>query len=158
MLECSYNNKGVFIIETAKEQLMKMEELAELYDNNPSSIYDLLAKGENVNVCSYGRVSFLMYVVKRSSDARLVKALIDSGADVHARNLYGRTPLMISAKNRDAPEVLKVLLEAGSDANAVDDYGNTAYKYADMFCRCGKCRNELKEAITHNCISFNSIK
>lgn len=137
---------------------MEMEELVEIYEKDPTQIYGLLKSGVDVNVFAYRRVSFLMYVVKRTDDAQLVKALIDAGADVHARNLFGRTPLMISAKNRDAPEVLQVLLDSGSDANAVDDYGNTAYMYAEMFCRCGKCQNELKEAIVNNCISFNSIK
>jgi ankyrin repeat protein len=136
---------------------MNMEELTKVYDRDPLLIYDLIDNGLNVNVMAYRRVSFLMYVVKRSDDAKLVKALIDAGADVHARNLFGRTPLMISAKNKDAPEVLRILLDAGSDANAVDDYGNTAFKYAEMFCRCGNCCIQLEEASKNNCINFKSI-
>jgi ankyrin repeat protein len=134
-----------------------MEKLTSIYDRDPMLIYDLIDKGVDVNLIAYRRITFLMYVVKRSDDAKLVKALIATGANVHARNLFGRTPLMISAKNKDAPEVIKVLLEAGSDANAVDDYGNTAIKYAEMYCRCGKCRIQLEVASKNNCINFNSI-
>ncbi len=51
-----------------------------------------------------------------------VRKLIDEGADVNAINIYGQTPLIITAHRRNiSVGVAKMLVEAGADINYSDD-------------------------------------
>ena len=47
----------------------------------------------------------------------IVKLLIDSGADVHTKNVLGDTALIAAADNNLNPEVIKILVAAGADVN-----------------------------------------
>ena len=54
-----------------------------------------------------------------------IKVLLDAGADVDARDEFGRTVLMWAAGN-GTPENIKVLLDAGADLNVRTWEGGTA--------------------------------
>jgi ankyrin repeat protein len=60
----------------------------------------------------------------RAGDRAEVKTLLKRGADIHARDEAGNTPLMAAAQNADAA-VLEVLLKAGADVNATNQAGAT---------------------------------
>jgi ankyrin repeat protein len=68
----------------------------------------------------------------RSGDRDAVKALLKDGADLHARDGFGNTPLMAAALNADAG-VLELLLKAGSEVNATNKEGATALMRAAAF-------------------------
>jgi cytohesin len=53
-----------------------------------------------------------------------LKIIIDSGVDIHCRNIEGNTALHEAAYAR-VPAALKMLLEAGADPNATNKYGKT---------------------------------
>src|ERR1039458_6110757 len=55
-----------------------------------------------------------------------VQAAIAKGADVHAKDDNGATPLLLAAQANGNPEVIKVLAKAGADLNAKDSNGCTA--------------------------------
>ena len=57
----------------------------------------------------------------RKSDLAAVKALLDKGADVNAKNRYGATALSYAAE-RGSVEVVKLLLERGADVNVKDTF------------------------------------
>ena len=59
-----------------------------------------------------------------AGDAEAVKALVDAGADVNARDENGWTPLHVAASSDDS-EVVKVLVKLGADVNARDKYDGT---------------------------------
>ncbi len=65
-----------------------------------------------------------------NNDVGAVKSLIQSGADVNARDSMNQTALMISVRE-DNPEIVKLLIEAGADVNARDDSGWTALSIND---------------------------
>ena len=54
----------------------------------------------------------------------VVQAMLDSGADVNAKDKDGWTPLLWAAYNGNA-EVISVLLQAGADVNAKKNNGDT---------------------------------
>jgi uncharacterized protein len=55
-----------------------------------------------------------------------VKALIDAGAEVDARENTGQyTPLMFAAQKDSNIEVVKALVEAGADVNLTNNKGDT---------------------------------
>lgn len=53
-----------------------------------------------------------------------VRALLDSGADVHVKDKYGETPLHKAARNVHE-STAAILLEYGADANEADVFGLT---------------------------------
>ena len=59
---------------------------------------------------------------------KIVKQIIDNGADVNSIDDDGQTPLMYAVDNwsDDAAEIVKILLENGADVNARDKFGDTA--------------------------------
>ncbi|GHV40077.1 hypothetical protein FACS1894187_20640 [Synergistales bacterium] len=59
-----------------------------------------------------------------------VKAAINGGADVNAKNSDGWTALMVAAQNNPNPEVIATLLKNGADVNAKNSDGWTALMFA----------------------------
>jgi outer membrane protein assembly factor BamB len=60
-----------------------------------------------------------LWAAVRNGDAKALKALLDKGADVNAKNEIGITALWIAASN-GKPELVELLLRAGADVNARD--------------------------------------
>ncbi len=65
-------------------------------------------------------------------DGECVKYLLTNGADVHARNNIGATPLHYAAMSYDSSAFLS-MLEAGADIDARDDNGRTPLYYAAAY-------------------------
>ena len=57
-------------------------------------------------------------------DMSKVQDLIKRGADVRAKNKWGRTPLHIASRDNSI-EIAKLLLDAGADVEAKDKWGQT---------------------------------
>ena len=60
-----------------------------------------------------------------------VRALLQAGAEVNARNEMGVTALMVAARNGN-PETIEALLDGGADVNAETEYGGSALRIATM--------------------------
>lgn len=65
-------------------------------------------------------------------DIKIIKLLIDSGADVNIKDSGGDTPLIYAAYDSD-PEIIKFLLAQGADINVQDDEGITALMKAIQY-------------------------
>lgn len=68
----------------------------------------------------------------KTTASSTIFALIDLGADVHARDFSGRTPLHDAASFGNADTAV-ALVKAGADINAVSQDGNTAMLEAARF-------------------------
>ncbi len=91
----------------------------------------LLDSGDYANIKGVNGISLLHCAVLRHhlipkpggevpSQLKKIKILLQHGADLSARNMFGRTPLHFAAG-----EYTKILLEAGAKVNARDDFGRT---------------------------------
>lgn len=83
----------------------------------------------NVGDASQGRAP--LHWAAFGGDAKLVGFLISKGANVHAKDNDGQTPLHLAA----TPEVAQLLVERGSDVTARDNYGRTPLHYAAYYGR-----------------------
>mmetsp|Transcript_43862 Transcript_43862/g.83762 ORF Transcript_43862/g.83762 Transcript_43862/m.83762 type:complete len:565 (-) Transcript_43862:356-2050(-) len=90
--------------------------------------------------------STALWVAASVGFSKVVRFLIDAGADPNKANNYGRTPLM-SAALEGHTSCCKILLECGADANAHDDNNETAVYMA--------CSNG--HAATVECLLTGSI-
>lgn len=97
--------------------------------NSAEAMEILIAKGANVDAASYGGNTALHYAgMNDAADAAAV--LVKKGADLEIKEGYGRTPLILCARERGGPKTIKVLLEGGADVNAYDKFGSTALELA----------------------------
>ena len=55
----------------------------------------------------------------------MTKALLELGADVHARDKVGATPLHFAAKCSKNPDIVEALLDAGANHQAKTKNGHT---------------------------------
>ena len=65
---------------------------------------------------------------------RIVRLLLDKGADVNAKDGRKQTVLMLASGVRDGSPIVRALLDAGADANALDRNRNSVLIHA---CRGG---------------------
>jgi ankyrin repeat protein len=98
----------------------------------------LVARGAGVNVCcTPGQYTPLMYAAANGC-SEAVRALLDAGAAVEAKDNEGLTALMYAARN-GYPEAVKMLLAAKADPKAKNKEGKTALQLAEA------CRPPLNE-------------
>lgn len=118
--------------------MMSKDELSQAFTTamgcNPAMARALVAVGADPNfvgssgnalhaaTSSYGRCGDAPDHVQ----SEMIKALVDIGVPVEARNEYGWTPLMRATK----PEIAKTLIDAGADVNAKEDGGGTPLTFA----------------------------
>lgn len=74
-----------------------------------------------------------MHWVVKTATTDTVKMLIRAGANVNAKDMYGRTPLHKAAADIHTTWMAKLLVEAGPDVNAKDGNGYTPLHVAAYF-------------------------
>ena len=93
-----------------------------------------LAAGANFNARDKTSLTALMWAATKNSNPDVIKVLLESGAEVNARNgkVFGKTALMYAAAFNTNPKIMKMLLAGGADINARGDDGMTA-----LMCAAG---------------------
>jgi ankyrin repeat protein len=89
----------------------------------------LIKKGADVSLADYTMHTPLHYAARNGSN-EVTEILLKSGAPPEARNTYGRTPLLLCAREQGTPEIARMLIEAGADINAKDRYESTPLELA----------------------------
>ena len=114
------------------------DELIQAIRNNDlAGLKAAFAKGANVNARDSRDTTLLMYAAS-SGSAEAVKLLLDSGADVNAKNQFANTALTLAA---DQPEKARLLIEKGADVNAATKLGRTPLMIA---AHCAGCSGTVK--------------
>jgi ankyrin repeat protein len=107
-------------------------------DNEPDKVKELLASGASIDARSRSShtkgMTMLMVAVWYRWDRGAVQLLIDSGADVNARDDRGNTALIYAAEARPTIDlaVTDMLLKAGAGVNDRGEGGMTALMHAAM--------------------------
>lgn len=78
------------------------------------------------------RAFLALYVAAHRGHEKLVRSLIEAGADVNACTPLGRTPLHVAAAMGHG-HIVDLLLEKGADIDAEDEHGETALTIAAKF-------------------------
>lgn len=109
----------------ATEILELQPELARIsFDPANSAIANgLVSHPEQYAHASIGQTP--LHIAAWNGEQRLVKQLLELGADPNARDLHGGTPLHAMVRWVTRPDIISILLERGADINAVDHAGQT---------------------------------
>lgn len=78
------------------------------------------------------RAFFALFIAAHRGHERLVRSLIEAGADVNGTTPLGRTPLHVSAAQGHG-HIVDLLLEKGADIDAEDEAGESALTIAAKF-------------------------
>lgn len=118
-----------------------MELLTAARQDDIARISALIESGADVN-CAAPKTGYTPLMWAKSAVA--TRMLIDAGADVHARDHRGHTPLMWVISKYNVPEqaaqIAKKLIDAGADINAKSDSGMCPLDWARHH------RNRLRES------------
>ena len=74
--------------------------------------------------------TLLLNAARYNAKPEIIKYLIDSGADVNARDQDKMTPIMWASLDNANPKTLEILVQAGADINARAKNGKTAIYFA----------------------------
>lgn len=67
----------------------------------------------------------LTLAVNNTTDAQIIKVLLEAGVDPEASNKAGYTPLLLAAKNNINPNIAKLIIMTGADIEKADPSGRT---------------------------------
>ena len=115
---------GIMVIAEPSEPLVKAA-----FNDDLAEVEKLLSRGADANVLDRGIDSTALEHAVSHANLKMVKALLDAGADVNAEDRAGRTALM-SLDEDATPDLVRALLDAGAEVKLRDDDGNSALAHA----------------------------
>lgn len=99
-----------------------------LFDNETKAVEMLLAKNASINALNSYGMTPLHYVLqggRGTEAARLIQAMLQSGADPTLQDFKGETILhKVCTDFEDFPEVLQAIIKKGGDVNQPNKMGN----------------------------------
>ena len=109
-------------------------------NNDIEKVKAAIKAGVNVNAVEMrdwqNMKSTPLIIATEKGYEEIVKALIAAGADVNAKNEYGRTALFQAACKKDRVKIAYLLVKAGADVNTVNG-GRSALSMAASYSHIG---------------------
>lgn len=112
------------------EAVLPEEILKAFYKNDLAAIQNAVKSDPSVVQMKNADGQTLLLLASSYGKFDIVKFLLESGADIEAKDKMGRTPLITAARERGGIDVIKLLVEKGATVNAVDDSGDSALSLA----------------------------
>lgn len=92
-------------------------------DMDIKTLESILADKSNINFVDDEGYSALYYAISGNCGTDIINYLLEYGADVTNKTIYGETILLFSLSYNTHSNILEALISAGADINAGDDYG-----------------------------------
>ncbi|MFZ3017269.1 MAG: ankyrin repeat domain-containing protein [Gallionella sp.] len=110
----------------------------------------LLSFPIDLESCQYGGMDVVHQAMVSHTNHRIIRKLLQKGANPDAIDTQGRTPLFYAVDRNDV-ELVKVLLESGADACKRDRFGQTPLHWSthilNTFTNDGVCLNLLLNVV-----------
>ena len=96
---------------------------------DPGLIDFLIDKGAKIDLTG-GQTKTPLHIAAANDRREIVGALVKRGASLEVKDDYGRTALILCARERGQAATARILIDAGADVNAVDKFGSDALELA----------------------------
>jgi ankyrin repeat protein len=119
----------------------------------PDMLRMLIKRGANINVGGFPTA--LSSAVGQTESTECAKILLDAGADVNLRNIFGETPLMYAARFMKLDNV-DLLIKRGANIEARDLDGRTALSHVEHGNITYDIRRKVIQALLKNGANIES--
>ena len=89
----------------------------------------LIENGADINIVDYDKHTPLHNAGTRGN-VEVAKLLVEKGADLEIKDDYGRTPLILTAREMGNIDIIRILIDSGANINARDNFNDTALDLA----------------------------
>ena len=120
-------NKGANVKLINKKKMTLLHWVVICSDKEMAEI--IIDKGVLINAMDFENRTALHYAGERQK-VELAGILLKNGADVKLVGNYGRTPLILTARQNGNTVIMKKLIDHGANINAVDKFGDSALTLA----------------------------
>lgn len=118
-------------------------------------VFYLMDKGANIHLKNKHQETALHYACFYIHNMKVVRSLIKKGADIHARDINGVTPL-ISACDGNYLATIRYLVKKGAEINVKDTTGNTPLMYASQEGCTRIVKFLIKKGAYYNALNKNN--
>ncbi len=113
-----------------KKDLEMNDMIGAIIRNDITGVKQLIDSGTDINKQDGAGFTALHFACQENN-IELVELLIERGAELEIRDVYGNTPLIRAVSSfRGNGEVIDYLLSKGADMNVKNDYGHSAIEWA----------------------------
>ena len=140
------------------KDLQKMQRIG-VSEKDLRQAYAILNEKKRRNAQSFikGKLfSSLLFWMSSHGYTRMVRFLLDKGANVEVKNIIDRTPLHNAAK-KGYSDIVNLLIERGADVNGKDFFGSTALHEASKEGHLGTVKVLLEKGANINAKDFLDI-
>ena len=129
-------------VPAVKALVEKSPQLIESKDSNGLTLLHYAANGEDAGLIEFlldkgakidlagPQLNTPLHVAAAHDRREAVGALVKRGAALEIKDDYGRTALVLCARERGQAATARILIDAGADVNAVDKFGSDALELA----------------------------
>ncbi len=113
-----------------KKDLEMNDMIGAIIRNDITAVKQLLDSGTDINKQDGAGFTALHFAAQENNFG-IAKLLIERGADLEIRDVYGNTPLIRAvSSSKGKGEIIDLLLQHGADMNVKNDYGVSALEDA----------------------------
>jgi ankyrin repeat protein len=118
--------KKIDFLNTKLRNQETMDELHEAIRCREVDKLESLLTLDNINTQEAPTSRTILHTAVFNSVYDCTKHLLKKGADVNAKDVFGRTPLLLAVSDNNF-DIIDMLIEAGADINTIDKFGNTPF-------------------------------
>ena len=155
------NNEGISpedsFKELKEENILGRKLSAAVSSDDTKQAEDLISRGANLDyvIPSVKTKASPIIIAAKKGNAKIVKLLLEAGADFTAQDKEGATAVHYAAENGNI-EIMQMLIDHGADVEALDSAGSSVMHYAaDTMTYTGELKKDMIALLLRQGLDIN---